>query len=329
MKQFHTLGALWATTALLAGCESVANIEPPAHTPRLSVAYTLSNQPRTANDQQFFDARNLYVSTSHSITETSAILGRADATAQLLDATGQVVETFRPRGRSGYGSAPGDSLQGYYVPVRGYVGQPGQRYTLQVSAPGLPAIEATLALPAPATVEAGSFAPDPAANQYQFRGRLAFTIADNAAATDYYLAYARLLDAAGQPWGPVQQDYASRNNEGIDLRLNRFDLSEPGNYYRRLPVSDAGRNGQRLSFGADVTAYPYGGTGQPGQLPPAYLEVIVSSIPAETYQFYQSVQRYYDTDGNPFAEPAPLRSNVANGYGLFAGATDTRLRIKL
>ncbi len=62
---------------------------------------------------------------------------------------------------------------------------------------------------------------------------------------------------------------------------------------------------------------------------PAYIEVIVSSIPVSTYDFYQSVQRYYDTDGNPFAEPAPLRSNVAPGYGLFGGATDVVLRIKI
>ena len=119
---FSTCLAL-AALLTLAGCESVADVPVPAHTPRLSVAYTLSNQPRTALDQATFDGRNLYVSTSHSIAEISRLVGRADASVQLYDASGQVVEEFRPRGRGGYGST--DSTQGYYVPVRGYVGRPG------------------------------------------------------------------------------------------------------------------------------------------------------------------------------------------------------------
>lgn len=319
-------GLALAALLALAGCETVANVDPPAHTPRLSVAYTLSNQPRTATDQATFDTRNLYVSTSHSIVEISRLVGRADARVQLFDGAGQVVEEFRARGRGGYGST--DSLQGYYVPVRGYVGQPGQRYTLRASAPGVEATEATLTLPAPATLTAGSYVPDPSSNSYQYRGKLAFTLVDNAATTDYYLAYARALDANGNFWGIVSQDYGARNSDGPDIKLNRFDLSRPGNPYQTLPISDSGRNGQRLSFSNDVYFYA-SGSSQVGQARPAYLEIIVSSLPASTYEFYQSIQRYYDTEGSPFAEPAPLHSNITNGYGLFGGATDTVLRIKL
>ncbi|WP_157887170.1 DUF4249 family protein [Hymenobacter sp. PAMC 26628] len=55
----------------------------------------------------------------------------------------------------------------------------------------------------------------------------------------------------------------------------------------------------------------------------------MSGIPADTYNYYLSVQRYYDTENSIFAEPAPLRSNVPGGYGLFAGASDVVLRIPL
>ena len=41
------------------------------------------------------------------------------------------------------------------------------------------------------------------------------------------------------------------------------------------------------------------------------------------------VQRYQDSHDNPFAEPAPLASNIRNGYGLFGGATDTKLVIPI
>lgn len=318
---------------LLAGCETTVDVVPPAHTPRLSLAYTLSNQPQTADYQKFFESRALYVSTSQGVLETKALQGRSDATVELRDATGQVVEQFLPRGRAGYGP---DSLPGYYRPRRGYAGQPGATYTLRASAPGVEAVEAQLTLPLPATLEAGSYVAQPLApgsspNGYGFSGRLSFAIADNAATADYYLAYARVLDGRGHYWGQVTQDYSARNHDGPDIKLNRFDLSEPGSPYQTLPLSDAGRNGQRLVYSSDVSTHYSGPYDPQNPTPPApaYLEVTVSSLRPATYEFYQSIQRYFDTDGNPFAEPAPLRSNVQGGYGLFGGATDVTLRLKL
>ena len=319
-----------AALALLTACDTVVDVKPPDHTPRLALAYTLSTQAPTPGYRQFFAARDLYVSTSQGALASAPLAGRTDATVELRDASGQVVEQFRPRARPGYP----DSLRGYYVPLLGYRGQPGQRYTLRASAPGVEAAEATITLPAPATLTAGSYVPKapPAGsppNLYNFQGQLSFAILDDAATTDYYLAYARVLDAAGRYWGFAQQDYQARNNDGPEIKLTRFDLSQPGSFYRLLPLSDVGRNGQRIAFSNDISLY-YDGRNAQGPLPaPAFLEVIVSSVPAATADFYQSVQRYSDTDGNPFAEPAPLRSNVAGGYGLFAGATETVLRIPL
>ncbi|WP_161599599.1 DUF4249 family protein [Hymenobacter nivis] len=327
---------LWlplAAAGALAGCESVVNVEPPAHTPRLALTYTLTNGVTQAGNWNFYDARDLYVSTSQGVLVTKNLAGRADATVELRDDAGQVVEQFRAKNRAPYGS---DSLRGYYAPTRGYVGQPGQRYTLRASAPGVETVEAALALPAVPVLGAGSFVPNPPAsfspsgNRF---GRLSFAIADDAATANYYLAYARVLDANGQPWGRVFQDNSDRDDQvGPDVNLNRFDLSDPGTFYQTLPVSDAGRNGQRLVYSGKVRYYyspPSGFGNYPNPPAPAFVEVLVSAIPVDTYNYYLSVLRYYDTEQSIFAEPAPLRSNVPGGYGLFAGASDTVLRIPL
>ncbi len=324
---------LFPLALALAGCETTVDVAPPPHTPRLALTYTLSNQaPGTADYRQFFEGRALYVSTSQDVFNPTKLQGRADATVELRDAAGQVVEQFRPRSRPGYP----DSLRGYYAPTRGYVGRPGQGYTLRASAPGVAAVEAAMTLPAPAAVEAGSYAPKPlppgsSPNFYNYSGRLSFTVPDNAATTDYYLAYARVLDAAGRPWGQVQPDYSARGNDGPDLKLNRFDLSQPNSSYETFPLSDAGRNGQRLGSSSDVRLSYNGGYDPRNPTPPApaFIEIIVSSIPADTYRFYLSVLRYNDTRDNPFAEPAPLHSNVTPGYGLFGGAADVSFRIPL
>ena len=317
-----------ALALLLTSCETIVDVPAPAHTPRLALSYTLSNQAATADYRAFFGSRDLYVSTSQGVFETKDIKGRADAAVELRDAAGQVVEQFRARARPYYNGT--DSLRGYYVPTRGYVGQPGQRYTLRASAPGVEPVEATLTLPAPATVAAASYvAKTQSPNSNYYQGRLTFTVPDQAATTDYYLAYARVLDAQGQLWGRVNPDNSGRTTDGPNVSLNRFDLSDAYGYYRVFPLSDAGRNGQPLTASQEVSFY-YSGAYGPQVAPlPAFIEVVVSTITPEAYSFYLSLQRYYDIDGNPFAEPAPLRSNVTGGYGLFGGAADVTFRIPL
>jgi hypothetical protein len=331
-KAFAFLSVLLVAALALTSCETIVDVDPPQHTPRLALSYTLSNQVPSTDYYAFFGSRQLYVSTSQGVFETKGLQGRTDAAVELRNDANEVVEVFRARGRAGYYGQ--DSLRGYYVPTRGYIGQPGGRYTLRASAPGVEPVEATLTLPAPATIEAASYVPkstDPYSNG-GLRGRLSFVVPDNAASTDYYVAYARVLDASGRLWGNVMQDYSATNNDP-DIDLNRFRLSENGSAYSYglYPISDVGRNGQRLSCSSDVALYYTGmyDPQQPTPPKPAFVEIIVSSLSRDTYDFYLSVQRYNDVDGNPFAEPAPLRSNIKSGYGLFGGAADATFRIPL
>jgi len=329
---------LLLTLAALASCESVVTVTPPTFTPRLALDYTLSNQAPTAayQEQSAFLSRNPFVSTSQAILVNKKFQGRTDATVELRDASGQVVEEFRPD-TSRYAQKPTDYRYGIYIPVRGYVGVPGQAYQLRASAPGVEAVEATLTLPSLPTVEAVSFVQQPAtASSSNFitptkYGQLTFAIADQAATTDYYVAYIRALDAAGQYWGYAFEDEDLQNSNGPEVKLNQFKLSSAGNINGIMPISDAGRQGQRIVYSAPVGVY-YGrgyDSRNPTPAPPAYLELTVSSVPASTYDFYQSVQRYREANDNPFAEPAPLRSNVQGGLGLFGGASDVVVRLPL
>ncbi|MFD2785124.1 DUF4249 domain-containing protein [Hymenobacter rubripertinctus] len=326
--------ALSAGVVGVSGCETIVDVDAPPHVPRLALSYTLSNSP-AATSQSFFSVRNLFVSTSQGVLETKEPRGRGDAIVQLFDDSGQLVELFRSKAQPGYSysGSKTDSVYGNYVPVRGFAGVPGRTYTLRASAPGVAAVEATLTLPPVPVIESAGYVAQPGnpngGGGYTYNaGRLSVSIADNAATTDYYLTYARVLDRQGNYWGNVARDY---NRSGTDINLSRLQLSEPGSSYGQYPYSDAGSNGQRVAFGTDVRLFYQGGYNPNNPTPPepGYLEVIVSSITPDTYRFYQSLGRYYDTDGNPFAEPAPLHSNIRPGYGLFGGATDVVYRIKL
>jgi hypothetical protein len=338
MKQLH---ALLATTLLLASCETVVDVPVPAHKPRLALTYTFSNEVPTPDYQKYFTLRGMFISASQGVLETKTLKGRNDATVELFDASGQVVEHFRHKARIGnYYYTPNgivvtDSIPGYYVPTRSFAGTPGQTYTLRASAPGLEPVEALLTLPNMPVIASGNYVPRAINSQQTYYsgepGRLTLSIADNAATTDYYLVSGRVLDKDGKYWGRVQVDYNSPNNTNTsDVTVDRLQLSNADALYNQYPYSDANGNGKLLSLGVDVVLnYDNYLAGQTTMPKPAFVEIIVSSLTPDAYRFHQSLQRYFDTDGNPFAEPAPLFSNLRPGYGIFGGSTDARLRIPL
>jgi hypothetical protein len=127
-------------------------------------------------------------------------------------------------------------------------------------------------------------------------------------------------------WSAVVADVEGENAE---LRLERFQLSEvSGSNRRDLPFADAGLNGQRITWPPTPTLRRKNCFS--GNCPqPSFLEVHVSTIPAADYTFFLSRRRYQESEGNPFAEPAPLASNVRGGFGLFGAATDVVYRIRL
>ncbi|GAB3580345.1 DUF4249 domain-containing protein [Hymenobacter daeguensis] len=315
----------------LASCETTVDLPEPPHTPRVALMYTLTPTPQDSSFGELFGGRQLYISNSQRVFDTSQLTGRADATVELRNAAGAVVERYRPvstgaNPQYGYPGTPG-----YYRPVLGFRPQVGQAYTLRAALPGFETAESTLTLPAPPVVESGSYVARTAANPNsgEYQGRLSVVLRDDPATPNYYLAFARLLDRQGQPgnWGAVQVDYDSQSNTAGSI--GQFQLSSPQQGYSLYPFADTDVNGQRISLTSDVRFYsscypPSSNCPQPG-----YIEVYVSSITPEAYNFYLSRRRYYDSDGNPFAEPAPLASNVRNGYGLFGGATDVTYRIAL
>ena len=310
---------------LLTACETTVKLPEPKHTPRVAVLFTLSNAPQDSSFQALYQQRQLSVSNSQSVFDTTDLTARPDATAELRDATGAVLERYRYRESS-------DRGYDYYAyfPTLNFQPQPGQAYTLRTALPGLEPAESTQTLPRPATIESAGYTPratpgggDPSS----FQGRLTLTLRDDPGAANYYVAYARALGPDGQPgaWTPLAVD---NGDDAPITPIGQFQLSSPLDDDALYPFADTDANGQRISLSTNVQFYNYDcylGTCDP----PGFIEVVVSSITAEAYNFYLARRRYQDSDGNPFAEPAPLPSNVHPGYGLFGAATDVKYRIAL
>ncbi|AIZ63227.1 hypothetical protein PK28_05160 [Hymenobacter sp. DG25B] len=316
----------------LSSCETVVDVPAPKHTPRLALNYVLSNQAPDSLYWQSYPHRLLTVSVSQSVFNNAEVRQPINATVELLDASGQVVERFRGRYRY-YNPYTQDSTGAFYEPQYGFAGQPGQRYTLRAALPGLETAESTLELPAPATIGTATFIrrqSNPNESQYFVAGRLSLSVPDAVASTDYYVATARVLDTQGRFWGMMTNDFQNED-PGSDVSVDRFRLSD-GYSPRPQVYADLNANGRTLTLAQNVQAY-FSSNYNPGDpqnyREPAFIEVTISTLTREAYDFYQSVQRYQDSQGNPFAEPAPLAGNIRNGYGLFGGATDTRVIIPI
>jgi hypothetical protein len=319
-------------SSALASCETTVDLPEPPHTPRVSLSYVLTPTPQDSSFSELFGDRQLYISNSQRVFDTSQLTGRTDATVELRNAVGAVVERYRPVTTTVGNPQNGYPVGlGFYRPVLGFRPQVGQAYTLRATLPGLETAESTLTLPAPPVVVSGSYVARTAANPNsgQYTGRLSVVLRDDPSQANYYLAFARLLDQQGQPgnWGAVQVDYNSQSNTAGSI--DQFQLSNPQQYYSVYPFADTNVNGQRITLASDVSFYSYCYPPSSSCPQPGYIEVYISSITPEAYNFYLSRRRYYDSDGNPFAEPAPLASNVRNGYGLFGGANDATYRIAL
>ncbi|MBC6988162.1 DUF4249 domain-containing protein [Hymenobacter sp. BT491] len=327
--------SLLALSAMLglAACETAIDVPAPPHTPRISLLYILNTDTR---DSAVLGQRQVFVSSSQGVFETKRLTGRTDATVEVQDASGTVIERFQPIANPSPGTNSYFYYDGYYRPTMGFVARPGQTYTIRAKVPSLETAESSLTLPATPVIASATYTPrtpprsDPY-NSYQQRvfGHLTLAVADNAATTDYYIAYARVLDERGRLWGYLERDNSNNSNDVSNLQ--RFELSGTGILYNKSPYADTNGNGQQLSLANDVQGY-YNGryTGNPADIPaPAYVEVVVGSLTRDMYLFYQSLGRYNNTGDNPFAEPAPLFSNIRPGYGLFGGTSATTYRIRL
>lgn len=141
----------------------------------------------------------------------------------------------------------------------------------------------------------------------------------------------------------IQISYKRTNNQGDSiLRLSNFTMnqqftaSNTGYSGNKALIPDLTFAGKNLKVQIGVTPPRSGGKGGgPGgggvqtTERPKYYDIIIKSVSRNTYQFENSLAAYNANNGNPFAEPTVLYTNVYKGYGLFSAVNVTTQRIYL
>jgi hypothetical protein len=325
LRTLRKLPLSLALVLLLAACETLVEIDVPPHKPRLALNYRLRNYVPDSSSTYYYstmerDDPYLVLSKSqHILDNSNQASGVSGARVVLRDAAGIVVDSFREK------SFSQSNLNVTYHSTTHFMPQPGQEYRLQVSAEGFEPLDVLQKMPLPVAVSTADFEPisNPSNGDPNSRyGFLSISFADVPGQANYYYLNATALDSLQQPIynGQVRAE----NEEFVAENPNPVQLF---NYF-----SDSGQDGGVLSMRSKVAVsdgYSFNPAG-PGQLIKArFLRIRLQHLSPELYRFLGSEEAYLDSDGNPFAEPVNLYSNVKGGYGIFGTSTASNFIIPI
>ncbi len=321
MRLMMKTGIVLSAAAILSACETIVEVPIPKHTPQLALHYMVGNDKP---DSAFYTALPSYqpfVSHSQSILSNEDLAGLSDANLVLTDASGKVVETFTNDAIMG---------NGYYQPVSRFVAQPGQTYTLTVSAPGFETVTSTQTLPGLVAGLQATYVQEGTEkignDGLRSYGKLSLTLPDNGNEKNYYVLYAVLLDGQYQNHTyDVFVENRSEEDEDLGIQPEFQDVHySDSRYDTPQPFDDSGFNGRTITITRDVNLY-YGDVYKA----PRYLRVMLHSITADTYRFLKSFQTYNQSSGNIFSEPVRVVGNINKGYGYFGAYTSSVSDLKL
>ena len=296
----------------LAACETVVDVDVPDHQPRL-----VSNVFLEAGK-----SITVALSSSQSILTKDPLQPVLGATLVLLE-EGQTVATIE-EGELGI----------YYSSFKPLA---GKTYTLQITKEGYEPVEAETFIRPPVPIQAIDY--DTTVFQYTHfdddgpvteknitLSEVRLTIDDPADERNYYelllYSYENYIRAVYDNEGNYVTDdtvsgfvqqYIASNDPAMTDGGGDFLEGEDEVYGEALTFGDEFLNGKTytLRFGMSGSS----GSGQEeGQF-----MVMLRSISEAQYRYFRSADLQYENDGNPFAEPVQVYSNVRNGYGIFTG----------
>jgi hypothetical protein len=125
------------------------------------------------------------------------------------------------------------------------------------------------------------------------------------------VVYENIYENSNISWSDT--DYDKIENYFDDLKFDGKEIITPiGKIYKN--------GGRIITFNGKNYASK--------DLKSSVLRLQLLNLSKEFYDYHQSIITYYQTGGNPFAEPVPIFNNVKNGLGCFAGYNKSEIVIK-
>ena len=244
----------------------------------------------------------VHLSRSLSVIDEGELQAVSDGNVVIKNAAGNQVAALQYEGDGVYAAA--SEMPAIDVP-----------YTIEASAPGYATVTATDRIPG--SVQILSL------DTLSKRGpqgddvlEFSLTFTDPAGLANYYMIQLTVSVTYVEPgFDTIQYSYP----QGVYCNdPNLENVTATDNYHRELLLNDQSIDGQTYTLKFEM---PDIGFGSGDELDGVLISLISSS---ETFFNYRkSYQAYQQGEGNPFAQPVQVYSNVEGGFGIFAGGSQT------
>lgn len=277
---------------LLYGCEKEITVDLPVHEKKIVIEAAIEQDDYA---WAFITRTAAYFAP----VDSSVIMNMIVSNAQVIVSDGQMTDTLKL------------TFDKYTFPYLKYVGSKikgeiGKTYWLTVHVEGK-TYTAVTTIPNPISIDSIKFKPD---KNQDTLGFVWIYLKDPDTLGNYYRGFTKVLGKDSiflHPYPSVTDDRFF-NGQTIEYQL----------YRGRNPLEDNLYN----DMGQDSVGVPfwYFRTGQT-------VVVKVAQIDAKHYDFWYSIEQQFMTDGNPFASPITIRSNIKGGaigvWGGYGVAIDT------
>ncbi len=225
----------------------------------------------------------------------------------------------------------------------------GKTYTLRVSKDGFESVEASAFIAPPVAIRSVELDTTVFLNTYVFSEdslvtdrrvnikEVRLTLDDPGGERNYYevsvyrneLLLQPRFDDEGNYSGDdtvrfLRQQYLRSEDPVVANTASDPLLGESGFYGSTLSFNDDLFNGKSYTLRFIPEVYVSSFEGSEGRL-----YVILSTVSEGQYRYTRSVDLQYENDGNPFAEPVQVYSNVKNGFGIVAGSSASQVVVEL
>lgn len=209
----------------------------------------------------------------------------------------------------------------YAQEISDLFGGVGNTYELRVSHPDYPSVSATQKMPesVPLTdikVER-NIVTNPTFGGLELNGDLEFTLNDPPGEENFYeliLVHTLFFTFTDADGNEFEESYGSsvyfdEDEEFADSNPN----TERGSSYTGLLLRDTNFDGQEFRFSAKFTEFISAG----GEYDRSEFRLLWRCVSPDYFRFSKSLNDNQIAEGNPFAEPVSLFSNIEGGVGAF------------
>ncbi|MGD1848263.1 MAG: DUF4249 domain-containing protein [Salibacteraceae bacterium] len=241
----------------------------------------------------------VHLSQSLSVLAEGDLENIENGTVRVLDAGGSLIETLTHAG------------EGYYTGNERPV--VGSTYRIEASAPGFNSISASSSVPGPSTIVSASGR----SQSVGFEESLEVTVTiQDAPGDNYYLLRLRRRRDSTRP--DFNYYFITTNDPAFELSGDDDGSASWG------PFRDVLFDGENYTFKITVPFFFF--DPEDDNLP---FEIELYSTNEAGYNYRRSFELYKQTEGNPFAQPVQVFSNVEGGFGCVSGYSLTTLSFEL